>query len=130
MTIQDKCCSVCGCEFNGVHPDPISDQEENLWIWLELIDANIIPYDLLVAAKERADKARALFLSSGQFLTKLALRLEVIQHGYMSRALTNPEVATAMLLRGCPDFHRFRQLCEHDYRAGGRNLVARLSTMR
>lgn len=77
MTIQDKCCSVCGCEFNGVHPDPISDQEENLWIWLELIDANIIPYDLLVAAKERADKARALFLSSGQFLTKMEEILEL-----------------------------------------------------
>lgn len=77
MTIQDKCCSVCGCEFNGVHPDPISDQEENLWIWLELIDANIIPYDLLVAATERADKARALFLSSGQFLTKMEEILEL-----------------------------------------------------
>jgi hypothetical protein len=76
MTIQDTCCSVCGCEFNGVHPDPISDQEENLWIWLELIDANIIPYDLLVAAKERADKARAQQISHGHIWTNLPPRLK------------------------------------------------------
>jgi hypothetical protein len=65
MTIHDGCCSVCGCEFNGVHPGPIFDEEETLWISQELIDANILPYDLLVAAKERADRARAAQLSCG-----------------------------------------------------------------
>jgi|HubBroStandDraft_1064217.scaffolds.fasta_scaffold777764_1 hypothetical protein len=53
-----------------------SYQEENLWIWLELIDANIIPYDLLVAAKERADKARAQQISHGHIWTNLPPRLQ------------------------------------------------------
>jgi hypothetical protein len=71
MTIEYTSCSVCGCEFNGVHPGPFFDEEETLWIWLELIYANIIPYDLLVAAKERDDRAHAAQLASRHFVHNL-----------------------------------------------------------
>ena len=60
-TNRYSCCVKCGCKFNGAHPDPISDEEEKLSIWKELIECNIIPYgDFLMAAKIHADGVRAL----------------------------------------------------------------------
>ncbi len=128
MTIQYTCCSVCGCEFNGVHSGPIFDEEETLWIWLELIDANIIPFDLLVAAKERADRAHAALLSSGHIWTKLPPAPEEIQLEKTSRHSLTGKSGRPRVLSWPSRLPLISAFREHDYPACG--VRSRLKTLR
>lgn len=75
MTIQDKCCSVCGCKFNGAHPDWISD-EEKLSRLKELIEGNHFSGKFLAAAKARFNQLKELQRFRGGVLTPLPERLK------------------------------------------------------